>query len=251
MTTLEFANQGLLIGGLVAEGLCTFCFLSRRKVRSLPLVFSYLAYLFVSDSALALIAHKTDVWPALVATTYLGYFVEAAAIWELSCRLLQNTGGGPTRMKRKLTALFCIFSALGACLLTNMKSYSDFGSVEQRFLHTDITVSIFRVLAFLGILAFLRLDIHGASALASRVTLIFAAYAIVCMLKHVLNELVPTLGLSTSIFQISECVCGFVWVFLLFVLIGQIVQRVPSDPTTMVFSKDQSHAAGSSKYVSN
>jgi len=226
MTTFDIAQQVLSIAGLASEGLCALSFVVSGKVRSLPLVFCYLTYLFVSDSVLILIARTSDIWPVLVITTYIGYLVEAAAVWELACRLLRNSGSGATSLKWRLTALCCVLSALAAYLMTDMQSYSDFGSAEQNFLRVDLAVSILRVLAFIAILVFLRLESSGPNAVTSRVISVFAAYAICAMLEHVLNELAPRLKLPAGTFSVSECVCGYMWVFLLCILIWQVLRPV-------------------------
>ena len=224
MTALDTTTRALSLVGLIAEGLCAMSFVICRKVRALPLVFSYLSYLFLSDAFLILVAQKSESWPALVISTYIGYFVEVAAIWELTCRLLGDRDGRAVSERLHLTALWCIFLVLGTILMTNMQSYSEFGFAERRFLQIDLSVSIFRALAFIAILVFLRLEISGRRELESRLTLVFTAYAICDLLKHILNELGPWLQHPVGTFEVSYCVCGFIWVTLLFALSWQMLR---------------------------
>jgi hypothetical protein len=226
MSTFRIAEQLLPAVGLAVEGICVLSFVVSRTFRRLPFVFSFLVYLFVTDAILIRLAHISDNWLALVVTTYIGYLVEAAAVWELAYQLLRNSGSGATSIKWRIAALCCVLSALGAYLLTNLQSYSNFGFDEQRYLHVDLTVSILRVLIFIAILMFLRLESSGPNAVTTRVVLAFAAYAVCIMLWHVLNELAPALNLPPITFEFSECVCSYVWVLLLFILTWQILRPI-------------------------
>jgi hypothetical protein len=111
--------------------------------------------------------------------------------------------------------------------MTNMQSYIEYGSAEQRFLHVDLTVSIFRVLVLIPIVFLLHFDDSEDHVLVNRVTLVFAAYAVCVMLKDILDELVPRLGLPVETYQTNDCVCGYVWVFLLLSLIWHMIHTLP------------------------
>jgi hypothetical protein len=227
MTALDTAKQVLLVGGLASEGLCALAFLVTGKVRNLPLVFSFIAYLFLSDASLILIAQHSDVWAALVITTYVGYLFEAAAVWELAWKLGGTVGKEEPSLKWRYAGIFAIFCALATALITDIHSYNDFGSTAQTFLNVDQAVSIFRVLVLLAILLFMRLEISGPKALPSRTILAFTTYAVCGSVKHALNELAPRMQFPSGTFAVSECVCGFVWVLLLLVLTWQLFRPVP------------------------
>lgn len=227
MKTLDFAAEALSILGVGVEGLCGLFFVLSGKVRKLPLVSSFVAYLFVSDAFLVLFVRRSDIWPMLEATSYIGYIFEAMALWELARLLLGSFGIGATVRKWQIISLFCIVGSFAAYLMTNMQSYIEYGSAEQRFLHIDLAVSIFRVLALIVIVFLLQFDDSEDHLLITRVTLVFAAYAVCVMLKDILDELVPRLGLPGETYEINDCVCGYVWVLLLFFLIWHIIHTLP------------------------
>jgi hypothetical protein len=230
MTSLEVTTQVLTFIGTAAEGICVSSFLISGKVRRLPVVFCYISYLFVSDVALILLGLRTDIWPALVITTQFGYLVEGAAIWELASNLIRASPGGATPLKWWIAGVCTITSAIGAISFTYLRSYSDFGSPEQRFFHTDQTVCIFRVLILLAILVFLRLDHAGHSALPSHTTILFAAYAVCALLKQVVDELAPRLKLPKGTFQSGEIVCGCVWGLQMITLSWELFRHASTTP---------------------
>jgi hypothetical protein len=218
MMTVEIATHTLAITGLTAEGLCVASFLIRGKVQSLPLVFSYLAYLFTSDALLILLVPKSDSWPALVITTRIGYFLEFAAVLELAYNLLEDTHAVQGLRGIRITAIWSVVLMSAAILIINLQSYGDFGASEQSFLQFDLFVSILRALAIIAIMMFLGLRASGPKAFPSLVTLVFAAYAICDLVKHIVNELDPWLQLPPNTFEFNECACGFIWVFLMAML---------------------------------
>lgn len=223
MTTLDFATRGLALSGLAVEGLCVLSFVTAGKIRTLPLVFSFLAYLFFSDAGLILVAQTSASWPALLITTYISYFFEIAAIWELACRTVLDLRWETVRTKLRFAALWFALFVLAAFLLTNLRSYGDFNVAERNFLTVDLSASIFRALVFGAILGFTRRDVWFRNVLVARVTLLFAAYAICDLIMHVFNELDPWLRFPAAAFETSQCVCGYVWVFLLLVLVWQLL----------------------------
>lgn len=227
MTPLEVATQTLTFIGTAAEGVCALSFLVSGRVRRLPAVFCYIAYLFASDLALILIGLKVDIWSALVITTQLGYVLEGVAIWELASNLIHASRGGSSPLKWWLAGLCTTASAVGAMSLTYLSSYDDFGSSERHFFQVDQTVCIFRVLIFLAILAFLRLSHTGSRALPSRIVVLFAIYAVCALLKQIVDELAPKLRLPAGTFQGGEVVCGAVWALQMVALAWHIFARAP------------------------
>src|ERR1700676_4611881 len=134
MTALDFTARALSIGGLAVESLCAISFALARKVGSLPFVFFFLIYMSLSYAMLLIIAETRDVWPALVFTTYIGYFFEAAAVWELVCHLLKTSAAVRDSHKVRIAVLF-ILCGVVTLLMTNLHSFEYLGVNEQQFLH--------------------------------------------------------------------------------------------------------------------
>jgi hypothetical protein len=216
MTGLEFTTQLLAITGVGTEGVCALLFVSAGKVRKLPLVFAFLAYLTVSDASLIVIARREDVWPALMLTTYIGYFIEAAAVWEVAWKLIDTSGKYFGRYRLRALTFCCGMLLIGSYLMTNMMSYKGFGAAEQTFLHIDMWISIYRVLVFIAMFAFLRIDSSRQNGLTTRIAIMFAAYASFALLRHGFDELAPKLKIPVESFVIADCTCGFIWILLLF-----------------------------------
>jgi len=225
MTALSFATRALVYAGLAAEGICVLSFVITGKAKHLPLVFSFLAYLFISDATLLFLVPQSQSWPALVITTYIGYFLEIAAIWELASIAALNSRWGATAKRLRVGSLWLAFLVPGTLLLAHTNGYENFGLEEGHFLRVDVYASIFRVLAFITILCFRRRGDRAHYALAIRATLVFAAYAICSLMMHVFNQLDRWLSFPVDAFEISECVCGYVWIVLLSVLTWQIFRQ--------------------------
>lgn len=227
MTLIEVAQQVVANSGVAAEGLCALAFIATGNARRLPLVVSYLAYQCLTDAWLLFImGQKINIWPALVATTYIGYLMEAMAITELVYRLFRNSGTVLAPIQKWAIGFCVIFFAAASFLMTYFRSYSDFGSAQQRFLHIDQGVSIFRVLIFLAILPLLRSRASGSNAIVARVIFAFAVYAFCGLLNQVADEAAPALGLPAGTFAWTNCACGFIWVLLLVMLSWQVLHCV-------------------------
>jgi hypothetical protein len=230
MTAIAIAQQAVSDTGVVCEGLCALSLLVTGNARRLPFVFIYLGYQCLSDASLLMMSEKTDIWPALAATTYIGYLVEALAIWELAYRLFHDSTPRLTPLKRRIFGLGVIVSALAAALLTYLHGYSDFASAQQRLLLVDEGVSIFRVLIFLMILPFLRSRSSGRNVVVARVIFAFAVYAFCGLLNQIVDESAPSLALPAGTFEWANCICGSIWVVLLIVLSWQVLHCVAASP---------------------
>jgi len=228
---LDFATRALVYAGLVAEGICVASLVFTGKAKQLPLVFSFLAYLFISDAALLFVVPKSQSWPALVITTYIGYFLEVAAIWELASIAALTSRWEATSKRLRVGSLWLAFLVLGTLLLANTNGYRNFGVEEGTFLRVDVSASIFRVLAFITILWFRRRGNRASYVLAIQATLVFAAYAICSLMMHVFNQLDRWYVFPHDAFQISECSCGYVWIILLSVLTWQILRQSAVRPS--------------------
>jgi uncharacterized membrane protein YidH (DUF202 family) len=223
MTAIGVAQQIVSSSGVAAEGLCALSFFVTGNARRLPFVVSFLAYQCMTDALLLVMEPRFNIWPALVATTYLGYLMEALAISELVYRLFSNSGTKVTPLQKWVIGFCVVFFAIASSGMTYLRSYSDFGSAQQRFLHIDQGVSIYRVLVFLVILLFLRSRASGNNTLVARVILAFATYAFCGLLSQVLGEAAPMLALPAGTFEWTNCACGFVWVLLLIALSWQVL----------------------------
>lgn len=223
MTAIEVAQQIVSGSGVLAEALCTLAFLVTGNARRLPFVVSFFMYQCLTDALLLIMEPRFDIWPTLVTTTYLGYLMEALAISELVYRLIQNAGEQITLLHKWIIGFYALFLAIASILMIYLRSYSDFASAQQRFLHIDQGVSIYRVLIFLMILPFLRARSSGSNTVVARVILVFAAYAFCGLLSQVLGEAAPVLRLPAGTFEWTNCACGFIWVLLLIVLSWQVL----------------------------
>lgn len=226
MTAIEVAQQIVSNSGAAAEGLCALSFFVTGNARRLPFVVSLLAYQCLTDALLLIMEPRFNIWPALVATTYLGYLMEALAISELVYRLFRNSGTRVALLQKWAVGCCVVFFAMASFAMTYFRSYSDFGSAQQRFLHIDQGVSIYRVLIFLMILPFLRSRASASNTLVVRVIFAFAAYAFCGLLNQVLGEAAPALALPAGTFEWTNCACGFIWVLLLIVLSWQVLHCI-------------------------
>jgi|HubBroStandDraft_5_1064220.scaffolds.fasta_scaffold05610_2 hypothetical protein len=226
MTAIEVAQQIVANSGAAMEALCALSFFVTGNARRLPFVVSFLVYQCLTDALLLFMEPKFNIWPALVATTYLGYLIEALAISELVYRLFHNAGARVTLLHKWAIGFCLLFFAMASFLMTYLRSYSDFGSAQQRFLHIDQGVSIYRVLIFLAILPFLRSRSSGSNTVVARVIFAFAVYAFCGLLSQVLGEAAPALRLPAGTFEWTNCACGFIWVLLLIVLSWQVLHCI-------------------------
>lgn len=215
MSILGAAAEVVAIGGTVIEGICLASFWLGRSVRVLPLVSLFIASQFVSDAVLVWVSHSKDIWPLLVGSTYAGYLFEAAALWELAVKLQGNSLGRSPAKLRTVGFLVMSAAALAVYFLQNDNSYNDFGRAEQTFLHIDLSISIFRVLALVTILGLARSKYARRNSLPLKITIGFALYAVCCLLKHAFNEIAPHWKVASVYFTASELACGCIWIAVL------------------------------------